>query len=177
VRRGGARGLAAAAMLALATVLGGCAASRCGPDTTVILARHADREEGTDSLTAAGQRRAQQLAHVLRKAGITAIVTSDAARAVQTAAPLAGATGLAPVALPGADTEAFARKLRAGPAGGTTLVVGHSNTVPKIIAALGGPPASDIDGAEFDNLYVLTLSACRPARLVNLQYGDSSPPQ
>ena len=171
------RGLRAAATLALAAMLGGCASSsHCGPDTTVFLARHADRVEGSDALTPAGQRRAQQLAHALRKAGITAIITSDAARAVQTAAPLAGAIGLEPVRVPGADADAFAQQVRANQ-GGTALVVGHSNTVPKIIAGLGGPQAPDIDPAEFDNLYVLTLSACGPPRLASLQYGDPSPPQ
>ena len=65
------------ALLAALALLGGCAASRCGPESVVILARHADRVEGTDSLTPAGVRRSQELAHALGKAGVTAIVTSD----------------------------------------------------------------------------------------------------
>ena len=162
------------ALLAALALLGGCAASRCGPESVVILARHADRVEGTDSLTPAGVRRSQELAHALGKAGVTAIVTSDAGRAKQTAAPMAAATGLTPVELKGSDIDAFVREI-GNHRGGTVLVVGHSNTVPKIIAGLGGPQLPDIDGAEFDDLLVLTLPGCGPARLVRLQYGDASP--
>jgi broad specificity phosphatase PhoE len=164
-----------AAALAVPALLGGCASSpSCGPETVVILARHADRVEGTDSLMPAGVRRSQELAHALGKAGVTAIVTSDAGRAKQTAAPLVAATGLTPIELKGSDIDAFVREV-GGHRGGTVLVVGHSNTVPKIVAGLGGPQLPDIDAAEFDNLFVLTLPGCGPARLVSLQYGDASP--
>lgn len=167
-------GLRAAALLALAGTLGGCATSRCGAETVVVLVRHADRVESTDDLTPAGRARARELAHALEKAGVTAVVTSDAARATQTAAPFAAAAGLTPIALPGADIAAFVREI-GRQRGGTVLVVGHSNTVPRIVAGLGGPQLPDIAGAEFDDLQVLTLRECAAARLVRLQYGARSP--
>lgn len=161
--------------LGIASVLGGCAASRGDSPTVVILVRHADRVEGTDGLTQDGQLRARHLAHALEKAGITAVITSDAARATQTAAPIAAALGLTPMTFPGADVAAFVRAIAGQPPGGVVLVAGHSNTVPRIIAGLGGPQLPDIAATEFDDMYVLRLSPGRPAQLINLQYGSASP--
>jgi hypothetical protein len=57
------------------------------------------------------------------------------------------------------------------------LIVGHSNTVPQIIRAAGGPELPDLPENEFDNLFVLTACSCFGARahLVRLQYGQPSP--
>jgi broad specificity phosphatase PhoE len=148
----------------------------CGLQTTVLLVRHANRLEGQDSLTAPGLARAQELVHVAEKTNVSVIITSDANRAVQTAQPLATTVGITPITLPGNDIQAFANQVRAH-RGATILVVGHSNTVPQIIAALGGPTLPNINGVEFDNLFVLTICRCgwRGRRLVHLQYGVVSP--
>ena len=147
----------------------------CGPHTTVLLVRHADRDNNVDLLNAVGLARAQELAHVVDKAGLAAIIRSDAVRAQQTAEPAATAEGLVPIVLPQADVTAFIDEIRNNHRGQTVLVVGHSDTVPQIIAGLGGP-AVTIGGTEFDNFYVLTLCRCRfgGARLTNLQYGASN---
>ena len=150
----------------------------CGTGTVVVLARHADREPGqkTDELSTAGAVRAGALAHALEKAGVSAIIHSDTQRAAQTAAPLAAALRITPVAIPGKDIAAIVAEVRRHP-GETLLVVGHSNTVPMIIAALGGPVLADVPEAEFDNLALLEVCRCgwRPARLSMLQYGAPSP--
>lgn len=39
---------------------------------------------------------------------------------------------------------------------GVVLVVGHSNTIPAVIAALGGPRLPDICDATYSDLFVLT---------------------
>ena len=57
------------------------------------------------------------------------------------------------------------------------LVVGHSNTVPAIVKALGGPALPDICDASYATLYLLQpASAGHPASLVVGQYGASDPP-
>jgi broad specificity phosphatase PhoE len=146
----------------------------CGRHTTVLLVRHADRAGSLDQLNALGTARAGVLAHVMDKAPLDAIVRSNAVRAEQTAAPTAAAEGLTPIVLTGSDSQAFADEIRANHRGQRVLVVGHSNTVPEIIALLGGP-AVTIPDTEFDNLYVLELCRCRGgARLTNLQYGAST---
>lgn len=161
----------------IATVLGFWCWWRCGPETTLLVVRHADRAGTTDALNAAGVARAQELVHVGEKAGITAIYRSNTIRARDTAAPLAAALGLTPVEYVAADTGPLVDAILADHLGQTVLVVGHSNTVPQIIQAAGGPSLANIDDLEFDNLFVLAICRCRrgQVRVVNLQYGAPSP--
>jgi broad specificity phosphatase PhoE len=149
----------------------------CGAPTTLVVVRHADRDGQLDALTAAGTARAQELAHVGVKAGLAAIYRSGTNRARDTAAPLAAATGLAPVVYAANDVDALVASIFADHRGDRVLVVGHSNTVPDIIEAAAGPALPDIDDGEFDNLFVLTVCRCGRTRvtLLNLQYGAVSP--
>ena len=62
------------------------------------------------------------------------------------------------------------KRLRTGHWGQTVLVVGHSDTVPQIVEGLTGkqvPPFT----AEFDLLYVVTLSRDGRSSIVRLHYG------
>jgi hypothetical protein len=53
------------------------------------------------------------------------------------------------------DTPGLVAKVRAlGPAA-RVLIAGHSDTVPKILAALGYPAAVTIAKGEFDNLFIV----------------------
>ena len=140
--------------------------------TTVILVRHAEKATGDDPpLTPAGETRAQNLAKMLARSGITTIFTTPFTRTRNTAAPLAAALNLTPIeVMPGPTFAAdMAAKLRALPAGSTALVVGHSNTTPNVMKALGIANAPAIDDAtEFDNLFIVTLSD--EPRMVVLKY-------
>lgn len=149
----------------------------CGAQTTVMLLRHADRDGSLDALSPAGLVRAQELVHVLEKAGLQAIIRSEFTRTQQTAAPLAMATGLTPIVIAASDIQAVVDEIHSNQRGRRVLVVGHSNTMPSIIAGLGGPTLPDINENEFDNLFVMTLCRCRwfVASPVNLQYGAASP--
>lgn len=147
-----------------------------GTPTTVLLLRHADRQAAVDALTAAGTARAEVLAHVMEKSGVSAIYTSEAARTQQTAAPTASLLGITPVAVAASDVAGLVSTIRTNHSGQKVLVVGHSDTVPQIIAEFGGP-AVTIGSNEYDNLYVLSLCRCRweGVALTNLQYGAASP--
>jgi hypothetical protein len=61
-------------------------------------------------------------------------------------------------------------------AGGTVLVVGHSNTIPAIVGALGAPRPRDLCDSEYDQLFVVILGDTGPPRLVRSRYGAASPP-
>jgi broad specificity phosphatase PhoE len=144
----------------------------------IVLVRHAEKAAAPSDdppLTAAGVKRAQALAAALRDAGVTAIITTQLRRTRETAQPLASARSLTPEVVPvrggeaGAHAEAVAAAVRKH-AGGVVLVVGHSNTIPAIIAALGGPHLPDICESVFANLFVL-LPGAREARLVRSRYG------
>jgi broad specificity phosphatase PhoE len=117
----------------------------------------------------------------VRDAGVGAIVTSGVTRTRATAAPTAEALGVEPVTVGltggvAAHVRATADTVRRRFAGRTVLVVGHSNTVPAIIAALGGPRVPEICDSEYDNLFVLVIpdpaaSGSGSARLVRSKFG------
>jgi phosphohistidine phosphatase SixA len=132
---------------------------------TAILIRHADVDaDGTDpELNAAGRARAQELLHVLGDAGIVAVLVTSLRRSQQTAAPLAAAVGVDPTVADEIDDATAAIRARQR---GAVLVVGHTNTVPEIIAGLGGPAGVTIGADEFDRLFVLCAR-----RLTRLRYG------
>lgn len=143
---------------------------------TVILVRHADIDAppapGPNTqvqLSATGRARAEALVRVAGAAGVTAVFTSTALRTKQTAAPLAAALGLESKPVPD-GTGPLVAGLMAAAAGPVVLVVGHSNTVPQMVAALGAPfPGPSIQG--FDDLFVVTVLAPGQARAVRLKYG------
>ena len=149
--------IAALSLLAL----GACASTPATPDTTIYLVRHAEKQAGDDpSLTVVGQARAEILAQELAGAGLTAIWSTDTKRTRETARPTARTTGLPVQIYDPSRPEAFAAQLKAAP--GTVLVVGHSNTTPQLVEALGGDPGTPIDEAtEYDRLYVVTVSRGR----------------
>jgi len=69
-----------------------------------------------------------------------------------------------------------ARVVRERHAGETVLVVGHSNSVPAIIAALGGPKLPELCDAEYSRLFVLVIDGSGPARLTRASYGAPDAP-
>jgi 2,3-bisphosphoglycerate-dependent phosphoglycerate mutase len=135
----------------------------------VVLVRHAEPlPTGTDpALSTVGKKRALSLAKMLIDAGITAIFTSDLRRTKETAAPLASQASITPVVINN-DPAAAAAQVRA--AGKRVLVVGHTNTVPDIIKALGGPADVEIAHNEFDRLFVLQVPASGAESLLRLRY-------
>ena len=145
----------------------------------VVLTRHADPAPagpGDDNpgLSAAGTKRAATLARMLAGAGITAIFTSSLRRTKDTAAPLAKQLSITPSVIDD-DFAAAAAQVKA--AGTCVLVVGHSNTVPEIIKALGGPANVAIGATEFDRMFVLDIldilrrPASGAATLLSMRYG------
>ena len=123
-----------------------------GPPATYVM-RHLNTSasERDPDLLPEGQRAAALLVGWFQREGArpVAIYVSDYKRTRQTAAPLAAALGLTPIVYDPADTPGLIARVRAGP--GSVLIVGHSNTVPDIIAGLGGT---------------------RPAPLVHENFGD-----
>ncbi len=153
MRRPPAEALVAAATL-LTLVVGAPAPAGAAP-RTILLVRHAEREQAPmdqdPPLTAAGRARAQRLATMLARAKVTAIMTTRFQRSRDTAAPLASALKVQPEVE--SETGAVIAKLKAR-TDDTVLVVGHSDTVPDIIKAFGGPAVTIADD-EFDDLFVL----------------------
>jgi broad specificity phosphatase PhoE len=143
---------------------------------TVILARHAEKAAApadNPPLTAEGRQRAEALARMLSTSGVTSIYITEYLRTQQTAEPLASLLHLTPQHIDARKTPDLVAAIRAQK-DGVVLVVGHSNTVPEIIAALGGP-AVQIEDGEYDSLFVLTISG-KDVSLMRLRYGAASAP-
>ena len=147
-----------------------------GGPGVVFLVRHAERADagmaaakmaGADpELSDAGKARAAALAVLLKDAKISAIFTTEYKRTRDTAQPLAAATGVAAAAIDSKDAAGLIDKVKAS--AGNVLVVGHSNTVPDIIKALGVSEPVAIPDDQFDNLFVVIRGA-RPT-LLRLHY-------
>jgi broad specificity phosphatase PhoE len=141
-------------LLLLALALTGACTTLPGssrPVPNIYVMRHLHTPEGVKDaeLTAEGRAHAEALARWFRRDPPAVLYVSRTRRAEQTAAPLARSLGLTPRSYDPADTPALlAAVLRET---GTVLVVGHSNTVPDIIAGLGGerpPPLVHSDFAD-----------------------------
>lgn len=148
----------------------------------VVIVRHAERAEapaGDVALSPAGEARADELVSVLAEARVDTVITTQFRRTRDTAVPVARQFGVTTkVVDAGRDTAAHVRAIVAAirEGGRSVLVVGHSNTVPAIIAALGGPPMEDLCDTEYSNLFTLALVPGQPTRLVHGRYGAPDPP-
>ena len=149
------------------------------PVTTVIIVRHAEKVIDPNNpdvdLSPAGQARAQEIARVLSDAGINAIYATQYKRTQQTVKPLADKLGLTPVIVNSRNTGDLLGQIRAQRSGQTVFIAGHNNTVPEIIAALGGPQYPAIPESQYDNLYIVTVYRTGKARVVKMKYGTASP--
>lgn len=153
------------AVLILLLTLGGAHYAAAQP--VIFIVRHAERADaGTPAassmtedpdLSPAGRSRATALAAMLRNAEVRAIYTSETKRARQTAAPLVTAVGIKLMTIPAEDVAGLLQKVKAET--GNVLIVGHSNTIPKILEALGVTATVAIDENEYDNLFVVMPGA------------------
>ena len=151
------------------------------PPTTLILIRHAEKlivppENKDPDLSLAGQARAQELVRMFSDSGIAAIYATQYKRTQQTVKPLADKLGLAVTKLEAKQTAELVKQIRAHNAGQTIFIAGHNNTVPEIIAAMGGPKFPIIPETEYDNLYILTVYSDGPAKLIKMKYGSAMTP-
>ena len=101
-----------------------------------------------------------------------AVISTQFVRTRTTATPAATRLGLAVDILDARLTaRATADSLLARHRGHTVLVVGHSNTVPAIVEALGAPKPADICDAGYDNVFIVTMPVSGPTSVMRLHYG------
>jgi phosphohistidine phosphatase SixA len=112
----------------------------------------------------------------LRNAGVTAIITSSFTRTVETAKPLAAALRIEPKVVPiGRSVKDHIAAVAAAVRGetGAVVVVGHSNTVPEAVTALGGPKLLNLCESVYDELFVVSLAEAK-ASVVRVRYGAAN---
>ncbi len=148
------------------------------PVTTVILIRHAEKiidpNNNDVDLSPAGQARAQEIARMFGDAGVNAIYATQYKRTQQTVKPLADKIGVPVTIVNSKSTGDLLAQIRAQHSGQTIFIAGHNNTVPEIIAALGGPQYPIIPESEHDNLFIVTVYRTGKAKVVKLKYGSAS---
>ena len=147
-------GLALAVLLFVVFVV--CAVP-AGAQDAIYIVRHAERasDDPQSLLSAEGLARAARLGEMLRDAGITAVFVTEYERTVQTAQPAAARLGLTPIVHKADDTPGLLASVHALGPSARVLIAGHSDTVPKILAALGYATPVTIAKGEFDNLFIV----------------------
>lgn len=139
------------AVLFLVTLISGSAHAL----EKIYITRHAEKAEGWPKeralsslhpLSEMGAQRARQLADHLGQAGIAAVYASPTTRTLHTGLPLANQAGVPLVAdmrtISEGKLPAFLDALKKSHADDSAiLIVGHSNTVPLLLKALGATNA------------------------------------
>ena len=148
--------------------------------TTVIFVRHAEKaaQPADDpGLSPAGQRRVAELTRQLKDAdviaGIDAVYSTPYRRTEETARPIAEALGLPINSYDAGDTEAIMEYIVREHKGKIILVVGHSNTLPVLMAGMGAskrvPPIAE---NEYDNIYLVSIPWFGKTKTIRLRYGE-----
>jgi phosphohistidine phosphatase SixA len=141
-------------LLGALAMLAACATTPAAPPPpNIYVVRHLNTPAGErdPDLLPEGQRAAQLLAGWFGRERVQAIYVSDFRRTRQTAAPLAARLGLVPIVYDPADTPGLIARVRAGPL--PALIVGHSNTVPDIVAQLGGTRPGPLVHEDFGDIW------------------------
>ena len=127
--------------------------------THIYVVRHAEKSADVKvdpPLTKEGEERADELARILKGRKIAKIYSTETTRTKSTAMPLAVQQNL-PIQYYSNDTlpKFLFRLLDSAE---NTLIVGHSNTVLKILAELElSPTKKEIADLEYDNLFIVSL--------------------
>jgi broad specificity phosphatase PhoE len=135
----------------------------------IFIVRHAEKASpgGKDpELSVQGQKRADALANILKDSQITGVFVSEFKRTQQTAAPTARAAHINHTVIPANDIGVLAEKLRT--LNGNALVVGHGNTIPDLLKALGIAAPVSIPEDDYAEIFAVVLGDA--PRLLRLHY-------
>lgn len=144
--------------------------------TTVWIVRHAEKDlknpsDPDPSLSLDGQDRARDLAGLLQSKRILSVYSTSFKRTKQTAQPTAYGHGLTVQSYDPADPAALAASILRQYAGGSVLIVGHSNTVLELIEAFGiKRPIPALNEDDYSYLFTLTIQG-DTIQLQTSQYG------
>jgi broad specificity phosphatase PhoE len=166
-------------LVAATVVVAGFAYWRSMTTTTIVVIRHAEKQVNSISdapLAPDGELRAARLAQMFGDAAqfgrLQKIYVTDTRRSQQSAAALAQRLALVPeIVAARTGSRELARRVLRENRGGRALVIGHSNTVPEIVAALGD--SSDVPAMaddEFDTLYVVTVPTVGRPSVLRMKY-------
>ena len=146
----------------------------------VFVVRHAEKASDANDpgvlLSKAGRARAVKLAALLGQAGVTAIYSTDTVRTLATAEPLARALKLPIEKYAAKDADGkpnptpLVGRLKAEHAGDVVLVVGHADTIPPLLKALGCAEEVQIPAGRHEDLFLVVPSGSATPTLLRLTY-------
>ena len=146
---------------------------------TVFLIRHAEKIISTDkdpALTEAGIQRANALVDLFSNAKPNAIFATQYQRTQLTAKPLSIAIDV-PITILEINAENTAhypallmQQICALPKDSNALVVGHSNTLPLIVATWTNAPVKPIADDEYNRIFMLKIKNCKAENSLDLRY-------
>jgi len=124
----------------------------------IYLVRHAEKlaDSKNPSLTTCGKERAEQLASLLSKVGVSAIYSTSYQRTMQTAAPLAKQQNMSIKNYNPRHLEQLSLQLKHKKE--NMLVVGHSNTTPMLVELLTKQKVAPLTEHDYQYLYQVQLN-------------------
>jgi phosphohistidine phosphatase SixA len=150
--------------LALTVVVAAIAFEPALAANKVYVMRHLQKAEGSDPpLSAEGFANAQKLVTILGKRKIKAIFATPTKRAMETGEPLAKALKLNVTSYDPKDPAALKKAVDA--IKGAALIVGHSNTVPDIVAQFGGEQVGPIADTDYGTVFIVTPGKTKVERI------------
>ena len=135
----------------------------------IFIVRHAEKVSsgGKDpELSVQGQKRADALANILKDSQVTSVFVTEFRRTQETATPIAKAAHVTPTVIPANDIAALVEKLRT--LNGNALVVGHGNTIPDLLKALGIATPVSIPEDDYTEIFAVVLGDA--PQLLRLHY-------
>ena len=141
--------------------------------TTIILVRHAEKRKDSKDpdLTMEGKMRAEKLSNILKTLELDHVFSSPYKRTIQTSEPTALAKQLDIENYDPRDMDNFGNTLLEKYSGKKILVVGHSNTTPKLLNyLLGETVVKSIPETDYDNLFVVSLFPNKEPKAILLKF-------
>jgi 2,3-bisphosphoglycerate-dependent phosphoglycerate mutase len=133
-----------------------------------IIIRHAEKDislagaqmmQSDPPLNAMGMARANSLIDKLKKYPIQKIYSTNFKRTMSTALPIANAKGLNIETYDPRNLKAFATTLKSNDHPATILIVGHSNTSPRLVNLLiGQEDFKDLDESNYYTYWIVTTN-------------------
>lgn len=144
----------------------------------IILVRHAEKADAPTAdpqLSPDGNQRALALVSALTSTPLSQLIATQYQRTQQTLEPMSAERHL-PITVVAAEKplEAHIQQIveQVHAVKGNSLIAGHSNTVPLIIKALGGPEIPNISEDDYSQLFLLSINDGQPASLISTRYGN-----
>lgn len=144
--------------------------------THFFCVRHAEKAKDDPkdpTLTAEGMARAERLGRIMAEAGLDSVYATPYRRSQLTAEPVQRRGSTAPIVTYKPDEqEAWLLELLKTSKGKKMMVIGHQNTIPKLLNQLKGDAFDyeNIPDLEFGLLYVVATKGVGQTEIVEVRY-------